>query len=330
MALVKADNNGVSGVLNSMTANKSVDIVEIAIDLLQPYHNHPFALYEGERLEDMVDSIRENGVLTPIIVQPIENSGKYEILAGHNRWNASKIVGKQTIPAIVKEGLSEETAFMYVVETNIVQRGFNNLKLSEQATVIAERAEAFRDEKRKAIYEEINENEYGRIDVALGEEYELDPKRIQRLIRIHKYLIPELKVLLDKEKIQFVSALHISFLSEDSQRVLADLIENEDYVMSLKKAEKLKEYAKENDGNLSEDVIVTIMEGKPLETKDEPKEAVKAVRINKSFYDRYFPKGVKKEQVQAVTQLALIEYFNNHPEYNEVAEYSDDDSNVEE
>lgn len=313
MALVMAGNNGVNGVLNSMTATKSVDIIEIAVDLLEPYHNHPFTLYEGERLEDMVDSIRENGVLTPIIVQPI-NNGRYEILAGHNRWNASKIVGKQTIPAIVKEGLSEETAFMYVVETNIVQRGFNNLKISEQATVIAERAEAFRDEKRKAIYEEINENEFGRVDVALGEEYELDPKRIQRLIRIHRYLISELKTLLDKDKIQFTSALCISFLDEESQKLIAELIESEECVMSLKKAEKLKEYAKENNGNVSEDIILAIMDGKPVESENETTEKVKAVRINKSFFDRYFPKGVKKEQIKAVTELAITEYFNNHPE----------------
>ena len=313
MALVMAGNNGVNGVLNSMTATKSVDIIEIAVDLLEPYHNHPFTLYEGERLEDMVASIRAHGVLTPIIVQPI-NNGRYEILAGHNRWNASKIVGKQTIPAIVKEGLSEDTAFMYVVETNIVQRGFNNLKISEQATVIAERAEAFRDEKRKAIYEEINENEFGRVDVALGEEYELDPKRIQRLIRIHRYLIPELKTLLDKDKIQFTSALCISFLDEESQKLIAELIESEECVMSLKKAEKLKEYAKENNGNVSEDIILAIMDGKPVESENETTEKVKAVRINKSFFDRYFPKGVKKEQIKAVTELAITEYFNNHPE----------------
>lgn len=318
MALIRANNNGVNDVLNSMTASKSIDIVEIAVDLLEPYHNHPFTLYEGERLEDMVDSIRENGVLTPIIVQPIAN-GKYEILAGHNRWNASKIVGKQTIPAIVKEGLSEETAFMYVVETNIVQRGFNNLKISEQATVIAERAEAFRDEKRKAIFEEINENEYGRIDVALGEEYELDPKRIQRLLRIHRYLIPELKVLLDDEKIQFVSALHISFLDKESQKIVSDLVENEECVMSLKKAERLKEYAKENDGKVSEDVILMIMDGKSAKENDNT-EKVKSVRINKSFYDKYFPKGVKKEQIKEVTELAITEYFNNHPELLENSE----------
>lgn len=318
MALIRANNNGVNDVLNSMTASKSIDIVEIAVDLLEPYHNHPFTLYEGERLEDMVDSIRENGVLTPIIVQPIAN-GKYEILAGHNRWNASKIVGKQTIPAIVKEGLSEETAFMYVVETNIVQRGFNNLKISEQATVIAERAEAFRDEKRKAIFEEINENEYGRIDVALGEEYELDPKRIQRLLRIHRYLIPELKTLLDDEKIQFVSALHISFLDKESQKIVSDLVENEECVMSLKKAERLKEYAKENDGKVSEDVILMIMDGKSTKENNNT-EKVKSVRINKSFYDKYFPKGVKKEQIKEVTELAITEYFNNHPELLENSE----------
>lgn len=89
--------------------------VQIPIAKIRPYHNHLFHLYEGERLDDMVESIRTNGVLNPVIVQTLED-GYYEMLAGHNRMNASKLAGLTTIPAIVKTGLTEDEAWLYVME----------------------------------------------------------------------------------------------------------------------------------------------------------------------------------------------------------------------
>lgn len=132
---------------------------QISIDLLIPYHNHKFKLYTGERLEDMVNSIKANGVLTPIIVRPAPNdTGKYEILAGHNRCNAAKLAGLQTVPGIVKEGLSDEDAEMYVIETNTMQRGFNDLSVSEQAAVIAMRhSRMFDPAKRAEIARELTD-----------------------------------------------------------------------------------------------------------------------------------------------------------------------------
>ena len=117
------DLNSMLSVSAAVAANQ---VRQIPCQQLVPYHNHKFQLYEGERLEDMVESIRQNGVLIPIIVQP-KSDGRYEILVGHNRWNASKIAGLPTIPAIVKDGLTEEEAAMYVVESNLMQRGFDDL-----------------------------------------------------------------------------------------------------------------------------------------------------------------------------------------------------------
>lgn len=114
-----------------------------------------FTLYDGERLNDMVESIKNNGVLTPIVVHPLSN-GRYEILIGHNRWNASKIIGLDSIPAIIKHNLSEEEQEMYVIESNVMQRGFDNLKISEQARVVAMRYnKMFSQGKRNDIIEEL-------------------------------------------------------------------------------------------------------------------------------------------------------------------------------
>ena len=132
-------------------------IQQIPVENLIPYHNHKFQLYTGERKEDMEESIRQNGILTPLIVQPLSTSvQKYEILIGHNRWNCAKSIGKATVPAIVKTGLTAEEAEMYVIESNIIQRGFNNLKVSEQAAVIAQRHhEMFSQGKRNDIIKEL-------------------------------------------------------------------------------------------------------------------------------------------------------------------------------
>ena len=106
------------------SAEAAGGIQMLPVEKIKPFHEHPFRLYEGERLDDMVESIREHGVLNPVIVWK-KKSG-YEMLAGHNRLNAAKIAGLTDIPAIVKTELSEEEAYVYVIETNMIQRSFAN------------------------------------------------------------------------------------------------------------------------------------------------------------------------------------------------------------
>ena len=131
-------------------------IKEIPINMLKSYHNHKFSLYTGERLEDMVESVKRNGVLIPIIVQPIDNGESYEILSGHNRTNAARLAGLERVPSVIKEGLTEEEAEIYVVATNLAQRGFNDLKITEQAAVLAMRhSKLFSEEKQQAIADEL-------------------------------------------------------------------------------------------------------------------------------------------------------------------------------
>lgn len=109
-------------------AEKGVQM--LPVDQIEPYHKHPFHLYEGERLDDMVESIRNHGVLCPVIVQ---KKGKgYEMLSGHNRQNAAKLAGLVEIPAIVKTELTEEEAYVYVIETNVLQRSFSKMISAER------------------------------------------------------------------------------------------------------------------------------------------------------------------------------------------------------
>lgn len=93
-------------------------IVEIPVNKINPFPNHPFRLYQGERLDDLVESIKEHGIMNPVIV--LRQGTEYEMLSGHNRWNAAMLAGMNKIPAIVKEKLSKEEAYVYVIETNLM------------------------------------------------------------------------------------------------------------------------------------------------------------------------------------------------------------------
>lgn len=140
------------------------NIREIDIDLLENYHNHPFALYTGRRLEDMVDSIKENGILNPVITLQKEDGG-YEILSGHNRVNAARLAGIRNIPCIVKENLSEEQAYAYVIETNLMKRSFSDLLPTEKALVLKMRYEKIASQgKRNDLKKEIEKLEQGIVE----------------------------------------------------------------------------------------------------------------------------------------------------------------------
>jgi ParB family chromosome partitioning protein len=289
--------------------------------MLTPYHNHKFTLYEGERLDDMVQSVKENGVLIPIIVQPTEN-GKYEILIGHNRWNASKLAGKPTVPAIVKEGLSEEIAEMYVIESNLLQRSFSDLKISEQAAVIALRhSQMFSQGKRNDIIRELKMLENPDLadsetlypmdtksdtNKEVGEEYGMSRATVARLIRIDK-LIPNLKEHIDSGKLAIRAGVELSFLNDVTQAHIAELIG--DYKIDVKKAGELRRIADEN-GDLSVSDIIKILVGDVLQKQDKPK----SVKISHDTYSRYFDDTAKPDEVAQVIERALEMYFNSNAE----------------
>ena len=126
----------------------------ILIERLTPFSGHPFRLYEGERLDDMVASIKANGVLVPIIVRRIE--AILEILSGHNRANAAKLAGFEQVPTIVLDNISYEEAMVYVIETNLIQRSFSDMTHTEKAEVIAlHHSKMFSQGKRNDILEQI-------------------------------------------------------------------------------------------------------------------------------------------------------------------------------
>lgn len=291
-------------------------VKQIPVGMLVPYHNHKFTLYEGERLDDMVESIRQNGVMTPIIVQPLED-GNYEILIGHNRWNASKMAGQEFVPAIIKENLTEEEAEIYVIESNLLQRGFSELKTSEQAQVLALRYESmFSQGKRNDIISELlalegnpeqKQKQKHNSREEVGAEYGLSRNTVARLLRVDK-LYDGIKDWVDNGELSVRAAVELSYLSLEEQEQLYRT--NTDYTtggMSRKISEKTAKQiraAAHRDG-VSEQMN-SIMNGE----ENEKKPSGKSVKIDSEIFDRYFT-NMDKQQISSIVESALEMYFNN-------------------
>ena len=250
-------------------------IVSIPVEEIHPFHDHPFRLYEGERLEDMVQSIREYGVLNPVIVR--KDARGYEMLAGHNRTNAAKIAGLTEVSAIVKTDLSDEDAYVYVIETNLLQRSFAELLPSEKAAVLVARYEKISSQgKRNDIRQEIEalEETCGH-DVhksrkrtcghdvhksqksrdGLGEEYGMTGRNIARYMRLDR-LIPEFKDAVDKGTLAMVAAVDLSYLNVKMQKLIQQVAEADGKKLKPKQAVELRRMGKEITKEAVEDVLV--------------------------------------------------------------------------
>ncbi|MDY4116073.1 MAG: ParB/RepB/Spo0J family partition protein [Blautia sp.] len=194
------------GDMEELKVPRGVEMLNISE--IQPFHDHPFHLYEGERLDDMVSSVKTHGILNPVIVLKITEG--YEMLSGHNRMQAAQLAGLKQIPAIVKKDLSEEEAYVYVIETNLMQRSFSDLAISEKAAVLKARYEKGSCQgKRNDILNEISKLEGKSVKVTsgqadqklttrdiIGKEYELSGSSVGRLLKYND-LIKPFKDMLD-------------------------------------------------------------------------------------------------------------------------------------
>lgn len=292
--------------LDSMLRSGNSDnmIKQIPVEMCIPYHNHSFRLYEGERLDDMVESIIKNGVLNPVIVQPLPD-GKYEILIGHNRWNASVIAEKKTVPVIIKTGLSEDEAEMYVIESNLMQRGFENLRISEQAAVIAMRHEKmFSENKRNEILaqlKELDENASWDTSKQIGKEYSMSKNSVARLLRINK-LSENLKKSVDEGIIAIRTGVELSYLDIKTQEYISELLIS--YNIDWRKAAMIRSCADTN-GYSPLNRIIEILDGKHKPEK------LKMYKIRSERISRFFTEESGSEEIEETIEKALEMYFSD-------------------
>ncbi len=296
-----------------------LQIIDIDINEIDEFSEHPFHLYEGKRLEDMVESIRVNGVLNPVIIRKMD-SGRYQMLAGHNRMNASVHVGLHTVPAIVKEDLSDEDAYIYVLETNLMQRSFNDMYPSEKAIVLQLRYDKISSQGRRSdIVKELQALENGEVTQVeetgtdsrgrLAKEYGLSGRTMARLLRLN-YLTEDWKCLIDNNSVALMVGVELSYLNQELQGFIFNDCMEMGIKLSLKDAKTLKGLNDEN--KLTESAISKFFINQ--EKSKVKKRNYQNIKLPTVVIDKYFDESTEIKEVQSVIEKALEQYFEKQGE----------------
>ena len=259
---------------------------------LYPFPDNPFHVVEDEMLSELAESIKEFGIVTPIITRPKEDGNGYEIIAGQRRVRASELAGINTIPAFVLP-LDRDRAIITLVDSNLQRE---NILPSERAFAYKMKSEAM---KRQGFRTDLTSSQVGtklRTDDKVAQGFGVGRMTVQRFIRLTE-LIPPILQMVDEGKIALTPAVELSFLKKDEQENLFATMESEEATPSLSQAQRMK--ALSQSGRLDMDTIFTIM----TEEKGNQKETLK---INTSKLKKFFPKNTTPKQMED-TIIKLLE-----------------------
>ena len=272
-------------------------IREIPISEIDEFPDHPFKVLMDEDMEQLVESIKRNGVMTPATVR-LKEDGRYELISGHRRKKACELAGLETLKCEVKE-LTRDEAIIIMVESNL-QR--STILPSEKAFAYKMRLEAMKRQAGRPPKE--NSSPVGthlRSDAELAEKVGESRNQIQRYIRLTE-LVPEILQMVDERQIAFRPAVEISYLSEEQQYTLLEAMEYNDATPSLAQAIKMKKFMQ--DGKLTDEVIQSIMQEEKPNQREKP--AFRDERITK-LIPKTVPKGQETDFV-----VKALEFYNRH------------------
>lgn len=270
-------------------------VQNLPLDKLEPFPNHPFKVIDDDKMRETVESIKERGVLIPILVRP-KNDGNFEIVSGHRRHHASQLAGLTEIPAIVRE-MDDDTAILLMVDSNLQRE---ELLPSEKAFAYKMKLDAMKRQGQRTdltcarIAHKFDGMKSRDI---LAEEVGESKDQIRRYIRL-TYLVPDLLERVDNKTMAFNAAVEVSYLTEPEQLMLCDAIEREECTPNLSQAKRLKQYSQ--DGKLDENVMDAIMtEEKPIEDK---------LVLKGDVLAKYFPRTYTPSQKQKIIVKLLEDW----------------------
>lgn len=282
--------------------NKLPRIYDIPISEIDDFPDHPFKVKLDEDMDQLVQSIKERGIITPVTLRPKED-GRYEIVSGHRRRKACELAGFDTVKAEVRE-MTRDEAIILMVESNL-QR--STILPSEKAFSYKMRLEAMKRQTGRPSKENASpvatNFPQGRSDVELGEQVGESKDQVRRYIRLTE-LIPELLDLVDEGRIAFRPAVELSYLQKEEQSVLLEQITYADATPSLAQAIKLKRFSQ--DGKLNNEVIESIM------SEEKPNQREK-INIKYAEARRFIPASVPYEKTGEYI-LKALEYYHRYQE----------------
>lgn len=275
----------------------------VPIQYVDDFPDHPFLVKDDESMEQLVNSIRMNGVLNPVIARKKEDD-RYELISGHRRKHACKILGIEQIPIIVRE-MSRDEAVIEMVDSN----------LQREVILPSEKAKAYKmkmDAMRRKAGRPSKENcvplahnfDGKRTREVIAEEAGESPDQVRRYVRLNE-LTPELLEFVDDGKIGLRPAVELSYLQEEEMRDLVDYIDKEDVFPSHAQTIRMKELSRE--GKLNTEAINEIM------SEDKPNQRPR-IKISLERIEKYFPEGTSEKQIENTIIKALEYYRQRHRE----------------
>ena len=266
----------------------------IPIEQIEDFPDHPFKIQDDEQMQKLIDSIREYGVITPVVARKLGEE-HYELISGHRRKYACKILGIERLPVIVRD-LCREEAVIAMVDSNLQRE---HILPSEKAFAYKMKMDAMKRQGERTDLTSCPVGEKLLTVNKLSDGSDDSARQIHRYIRLTE-LISELLELVDQGRIAFRPAVELSYLSKDEQRDLWETIDCEDVTPSLSQSIRMKELSRE--GRLDMDMIFSIMR----EEKGNQKEQVK---IPMDRFSKYFPRGTPQKRIESVIFDALDLYY---------------------
>lgn len=264
-------------------------VVMIPVNQIHEFKNHPFKVLDDEDMRKTVDSIREYGVLVPVIIRP-DGNGEYEMISGHRRRYASILAGKKEVPAIIRE-MDDDTATILMVDSNLQRE---HILPSERAKAYKMKMEALKHQGKRTDLTSCQVGTRLRADEELAKQTGESVRTVQRFVRLNN-LIPELLDLVDEKKIAFNPAVEISYMKPEEQKEFYEAMEIAQTTPSLSQAQRLKKSSQE--GNCTAELIERIMD-------EEKKNPLNRVVFDSSILQKYFPqKTTAREMEMQILQL---------------------------
>ena len=279
-------------------------IRDIPISQIDEFPDHPFKVLMDEDMEQLVESIKRNGVMTPATVR-LKEDGRYELISGHRRKKACELAGLETLKCEVKE-LTRDEAIIVMVESNL-QRSV--ILPSEKAFAYKMRLEAMDRQGKRSDLTSTPLVSKSRSNEELADKVGESREQIRRYIRLTE-LVPEILQMVDERQIAFRPAVEISYLTEEQQYTLLEAMEYNDATPSLAQAIKMKKF--NQDGKLTSEVIQSIMEEEKPNQKEKP--VFRDERITK-LIPKTVPRGQETDFV-----VKALEFYNRHLQRNKAHE----------
>ena len=277
-------------------------ILQISVSELHPFKDHPFKVRDDEEMEKMADSIREYGVLVPLLCRPAPEDG-YEIVSGHRRHHAAELAGIKEIPVIVRE-MDDDTAIIAMVDANLQRE---NILPSERAASYKMKMEALKHQgQRRDLQEQGTSCQVGtklRADEQLAMGTNESARTVQRYIRLNN-LLPDLLEKVDQKEISFNPAVELSYLKPEEQQNFIDVMEELDTPPSLSQAQRLKKLSQEN--RCSKEAMEIILE-------EDKKAPLNRVVLDDEVIRKYFPKTYTTKQMED-TIIKLLDQWQKKRE----------------